>query len=92
MQPATFFSYSLNQRRENDDKKICRLSLEIELLKKMLGPIRIGGGGSIEKRTYIRGESKESLGMNFFSPFQPEREFKVYKSCKCSQIICNRVH
>ena len=23
--------------------------------------------------------------MNFFSPFQPKREFKVYKSCKCSQ-------
>ena len=22
--------------------------------------------------------------MNFVSPFQPEREFKVYKSCKCS--------
>ena len=30
--------------------------------------------------------------MNFFCPFQPEREFKVYKSCKCSQIICSRVH
>ena len=40
----------------------------------------------IENRIYIRGEFKESLGMNFFSPFQPEREFKVYKSCKCSQI------
>ena len=24
--------------------------------------------------------------MIFFSSFQPEREFKVYKSCKCSQI------
>ena len=23
-----------------------------------------------ENRTYIRGEFKESLGMNFFSPFQ----------------------
>ena len=22
--------------------------------------------------------------MNFFGPFQPEREVKVYKSCKCS--------
>ena len=43
-------------------------------------------------RIYIRGELRESLGMNFFSPFQPEREFKVYKSCKCSQIICSRVH
>ena len=32
------------------------------------------------------------FGMNFFSLFQPEREFKVYKSCKCSQIICSRVH
>ena len=39
-----------------------------------------------------REELKESLGMNFFSPFQPEREFKVFKSCKCSQIICSRVH
>ena len=47
---------------------------------------------SIENRIYIRGEFKESLGMNYFSPFQPEREFKVYKSCKCSQIICSRVH
>jgi len=46
---------------------------------------------SIENRIY-REELKESLGMNFFSPFQPEREFKVYKSCKCSQIICSRVH
>ena len=44
----------------------------------------------IENRIY-REELKESLGMNFFSPFQPEREFKVYKSCKCSQIICSRV-
>ena len=45
-----------------------------------------------ENVIYIRGEFRESLGMNFFSPFQPEREFKVYKSCKCSQIICSRVH
>ena len=45
----------------------------------------------IENRIY-REELKESLGMNFVSPFQPEREFKVYKSCKCSQIICSRVH
>ena len=44
----------------------------------------------IENRIY-REELKESLGMNFFSPFQTEREFKVYKSCKCSQIICSRV-
>ena len=42
----------------------------------------------IENRIYIRGEFKESLGMNIFSPFQPEREFKVYKSCECSQIMC----
>jgi len=47
---------------------------------------------SIENRIYIREELKESLGMNFVSPFQPEREFKVYKSCKCSQIMCSRVH
>ena len=46
---------------------------------------------NIENRRY-REELKEALGMNFFSPFQPEREFKVYKSCKCSQIICSRVH
>ena len=26
----------------------------------------------IENRIYIREEFKESLGMNFFSPFQPE--------------------
>ena len=45
-----------------------------------------------ENRIFIRGEFRESLGMNFFSPFQPEREFKVYKSCKCSQIICSRIH
>ena len=47
---------------------------------------------TIESRIYIRGEFKESLGMNFFSPFQSEREFKVYKSCKCSQVICSRDH
>ena len=46
---------------------------------------------AIENRIY-REELKESLGINFFSPFQPEREFKVYKSCKCSQIISSRVH
>ena len=45
----------------------------------------------IENRIY-REELKESIGMIFFSPFQPEREFKVYKSCKFSQIICSRVH
>ena len=30
-----------------------------------------------ENRIYISVEFKESLGMNFFSPFQSEREFKV---------------
>ena len=45
-----------------------------------------------ENRIYIRGEFRQSLDMNFFSPFQSEREFKVYKSCKFSQIICSRVH
>ena len=49
-------------------------------------------GGGIENRIYIRGEFRESFGMNFFCPFQPEREFKVYKSGKCSHIICSRVH
>ena len=44
-----------------------------------------------ENRIYIRVEFRESLRMNFVSPFQPQREFKVYKSCKCSQIICSRV-
>ena len=39
-----------------------------------------------ENRIYIRVKFSQSLGMNFVSPFQPEREFKVYKSCKCSQI------
>ena len=38
---------------------------------------------SKENRIYIRVEFRQSLGMNFVSPFQPEREFKVYKSCKC---------
>jgi len=33
-----------------------------------------------ENRIYIRVEFRQSLGMNFVSPFQPEREFKVYKS------------
>jgi len=33
---------------------------------------------TIENRIY-REELKESLGMHFVSPFQPEREFKVYK-------------
>ena len=46
--------------------------------------------GAIENKIYIRVEFRQSLGMNFFSLFQPEREFKVYKSCKCSAIICRR--
>ena len=41
---------------------------------------------------YILEWNLESLGMNFVSPFQAEREFKVYKSCKCSQIIRGKVH
>ena len=40
-----------------------------------------------ENRIYIRVEFRQSLGMNFVSPFQSEREFKVYKSCTYSQII-----
>ena len=54
-----------------------------------------GGSWGHTKRIeyiYIRGEFREYLDMNFVSPFQPEREFKVYKSYKCSQIICSRVH
>ena len=46
---------------------------------------------TIENRIYIRREVRESLSMDLFSPFQPGREFKVYKSCKCSQIMCSRV-
>ena len=38
-----------------------------------------------DNRIYIREEFRKSLGMNFVSPFQPERKFKVYKSC--TQII-----
>ena len=45
-----------------------------------------------KNRIYIRVEFRQSLGMNFVSSFQPEREFKVYTSCKCSQIMCSRVH
>ena len=44
-----------------------------------------------ENRIYIRVEFR-ILWYEFVSPFQSEREFKVYKSCKCSQIICSRVH
>ena len=36
---------------------------------------------------YIRVELKQSLGINFVSPFQSEREYKVYNSCKFSKII-----
>ena len=39
----------------------------------------------------LEGNLKNLDGMIFFSPFQPEREFKVYKSCKCSQILYSRV-
>ena len=46
--------------------------------------------GSVCKEN-IRVEFRQSFGMNFVSPFQHEREFKV-KSCKYSQIICSRVH
>ena len=52
---------------------------------------RGGENSTIENRIY-REELKESLGMNFVSPFQSEREFKAYKSCKCLRIICSRVH
>ena len=39
-----------------------------------------------------RVEFKQSLGMNIVSPFEPEREFKVYNSCKSSQIINSTSH
>ena len=69
-------------------KQICLLLkclLKIENQPKLLNETK-------ENRKYIRGEFRESLGMIFVSPFQTEREFKVHKSCKCSQIICSRVH
>ena len=77
---------------------------QINLLSSFLGPLvislefdifllsRIEWVNTKENRIYIRVEFRQSIGMNFVSPFQPEREFKVYKSCKCSQIICSRVH
>ena len=37
----------------------------------------IGRDMTKENRTYIRGEFRESVGMNFFSPFQPERKFEA---------------
>ena len=46
----------------------------------------------IENRIYIRVEFRKSIGMNCVSPFQPEREFKVYNSRQFSEIICSRVH
>ena len=49
-------------------------------------------GLAVKRIEYVRVECRQSLGMNIVSPFQPEREFKVYKSCKCSQSICSRVH
>ena len=68
---------------------VCSVSCTVHL--QLFTNIVIPKVRPIENRIY-REELKESLGMNFFSPFQPEREFKVYKSCKCSQIICSRVH
>ena len=56
-----------------------------------------------ENRIYIRVEFRQSLGMNLDNldnrpsvrilsvPFSLKGS-KVYKSCKCSQIICSRVH
>ena len=77
---------------------ICKNQKNIFFLKKWYlqncltpGFLILGFITIIENRIY-REELKESLGMNFVSPFQPKREFKVYKSCKCSQIICSRVH
>ena len=41
-----------------------------------------------QNRDYYRKEIKLSVGMNF-GTVEPEREFKVFISCKCSQIICS---
>ena len=83
LQPLSQFGFF-----KNDTFKfvIMELFLSSDVLTVVFNKIN-----TIENRIYSE-ELKESLGMNFFSPFQPEREFKVYKSCKCSQIICSRVH
>ena len=47
-----------------------------------------------ENRLYIEwnlSNPSNPLSMNFVSPFQPEKEFKVYNSCKCSQVIRSTV-
>ena len=50
--------------------------------------IQFYGTGELAKRIeYIRVELKQSLGINFVSPFPSEREYKVYNSCKFSKII-----
>ena len=41
---------------------------------------------SKENRMCIRVELSQSFGMNFVSPFQPEKEFKVYNSWKCQNV------
>ena len=56
--------------------------MKVCIIKEVIFPIKtlffiFNGIVGKENRIYIRGEFKESLGMNFFSPFQPEREFKV---------------
>ena len=81
----------LDKNRLEDRALRLRLG-KLPLRKMPLGKYLTSTVLPIENRIYIRGEFKESLGMNFFSPFRPEREFKVYKSCKCSQIICSRVN
>ena len=73
--------------RTNYLKKICGGGMVCPLLVK--GCFRF----SAKRIEYIlEWNLEKTLGMNFVSPIQPEREFKVYKSCKCSQIICSRVH
>ena len=81
----------LDKNRLEDRALRLRLG-KLPLRKMPLGKYLTSTVLPIENRIYIRGEFKESLGMNFFSPFRPEREFKVYKSCKCSTIICSRVN
>ena len=40
-----------------------------------------------QNRDYNRREIRLSISMDLFSPLEPEKEFKVYNSCKCLQIL-----
>ena len=47
---------------------------------------------STEQRLKQNWEIRLSLGMNLFSSFEPNIEFKVYNSCKYSQITCRTMY